>query len=302
MCFPLYSPFYALRTLLFLLSWLLVGSLVSTVNGYANNAPIPCIGDVDRAQDLYVQPGEGIEHARERIAIEAMMGRVEAQRILALFYFCGTGGEQNEEKGMELLVDAAEKGSAWAQMDLGIHLQTLAQDSSEFELARFWYEKSANNPESSEYLRSAACLAAGSLYEHMPQENGLHLDKALAWYEKSDSPEGLFYSAMLYVRNQELPKSGENARAFLEEAAEKGVRQAFAQRATLALASQAGEGAYIDAFMWLNLALEVAWSGEKAPLEQELKNIREHMTRNAIVKGEKAATEWKTAHPQAFTQ
>ncbi|MDL2272133.1 sel1 repeat family protein [Desulfovibrio sp. OttesenSCG-928-I05] len=261
-------------------------------------APIPCVGDVERLQDLYIQPGESDTDARARIELMAQFGRIDATRALAFFYLCGIGGEQDEAKGLELLTYAAEEGFAWAQMDLGILMQMTGNDEESRTEALRWYEAAADNPESTEYLRSAACIAAGTLYEYAG--NGQNLDKALVWYEKSGSPDGLFHRAALYAHNPSLDGAAAKAAALFEEAAQQGMRQAFAQLANLAIMRHGEHDAYIRGFAWFTLALETAWSDEKPVLEQELSALRERMSPADIRKGEEFAAAWKNAHPEAF--
>lgn len=291
-------PVSALCALILLLG----GGGVAFSAGTEDRAPVPCIGDVDREQDLYVLPGEPLEHARARIEYEALSGRIEAVRVLALFYLDGIGGERDEKKGLELLRDAAVHGSAWAQMDLGVQLQINASDRGSLEEARFWYTTAAENPASPGYLRSAACIAVGGLYEYLPREDGTHLDNALAWYEKGGGPDALFHMGLLYARNPSLDGAGEKAEALFLEAAASGSRQAFRQLAAAALVRNAGEQGETEAFTWLTLALATAWSDEKPPLQGELSRLRERMSPDAVQRAEARAAGWKKTHPHVFME
>lgn len=265
-------------------------------------APIPCVGDVERLQDLYIQPGETEVDARARIEIMAQFGRLDASRALAFFYMCGIGGEQDETRGLALLTHAAEEGFSWAQMDMGIVMQMRGDDEKSRSEALRWYEAAAENPESSHYLGSAACIAAGALYEHAAPGSGQDLDKALSWYEKSGDPNGAFHMGLLYARNPSLPDAARLATRHLEEAAQGRIRQALAQLGNLATMRPGERDAYIRGFAWFSLALELAWSDEKPALEQELSALRERMPPADIRKGEEFAAAWKRAHPEAFIQ
>lgn len=265
------------------------------------------LGDLECGQSFYVQPGESYDDTRTRMQLLSNAGEVEATRYLAYCYLYGIGGETDMENGMALLRKAAENGSPLAQMDLAVMLAVIhdfhASPGTELREVGRWYEEAARNPRSSRLIKSQASFALGQLFETTPEIYGGDLNKALSWYEQGGGADGHFYTGLLYARNQDLPEAYAKAYANLEEAAQGGVRQAFAQLANLSLMrrTSSASSAYIDAYAWFCLACESAWTEEKAFLEAECAALRERMSPEDTRRAEQKAQTWRTAHPAAFT-
>lgn len=177
-------------------------------------------------------------------------GCVWAMRNLANYYLQGRGGlEESEEKGVELLTEAAEKGFTGAYVSLGKHY---LYDLGNYKLAEEYYLKAIEAGETqayrdlglmymyytNEFEKAEECLlkaaetgnsflysTLGDFYNGVGGRKMVNIEKAIEWYNRSietddPSPNGYFQLGLLYYGGNGVGRDYEKAFELFSKAAE----------------------------------------------------------------------------------
>lgn len=111
--------------------------------------------------DLYLK---GIEVPRDTSTAISYYNRSDcpyAYHCLALCYFNGTGVPKNKQKALMLWHDAAFKGLAEAQYNMGVAYETGEIVTRKYKTAVYWYNRSSNQGHVPSIERLAYCYTFG---------------------------------------------------------------------------------------------------------------------------------------------
>lgn len=233
---------------------------------------------------LLYEKGEGVprdaEQAAEWYAKAAKAGESRAQTNLGLMFADGRGIPRDERQALQYLVAAAEEGHGPAQLALATLLGRGRGIEADPVNAAAWLERAASGGLPEAQFRLAAAYRSGigvtidpgaSLRWLKRAANAGHVEAAAqlgvtmartdpaaaAPYLKiaADSvPRAKYALALLTLRGGGVEQSDPEARRLFGEAAEAGVREAWARFAKMLEEGRGGPVDKVKALMWYTVA------------------------------------------------
>ncbi len=179
----------------------------------------------------------------------------------------------------------AERGSAWAQMRLGVMYDNGEGVPQDYGKAMKWFRKAA------EQDFDLAQYDLGVMYyngQSVPQD----YVEAMKWFRKA-AEQGYdlsqFNLGVMYFNGQGVPQNYAEAMKWYRKAAEQGVSKAQQNVGVMYFTGDDVPQDYVQAHLWLNLAASQGLSDAKKLRD----TVAAIMTPSQIAEAQRLAREWK---------